>query len=56
MWRESHRVRPRLVRLVRDAVKRREIEHVPWSGGDDPVEAARLHGVKQTIEVAKALR
>ena len=54
--REYHGVRPRLVRLVRDAVERREIEHVPRSGGHDPVETARLHGVKQTIEVAKALR
>jgi hypothetical protein len=54
--REYHGVRPRLVRLVRDAVKCREVEHVPWSGGHDPIEAARLHGVKQTIEVAKALR
>src|SRR5262249_25032536 len=54
--REYHGVRPRLVRLVRDGVERREVEHVPWSGGHDPVEAARLHGVKQAIEVAKALR
>ena len=56
MAREYHGVRPRLVRLVRDAIERREVEHVPWSGGHDPVETARLHGVKQTIEVAKALR
>src|SRR6516225_580496 len=57
MWRESiHGVRPRLVRLVRDAVERCEVEYVPRSGGHDPVETARLHGVKQTIEVAKALR
>jgi hypothetical protein len=41
---------------VRDAVERREVEHVPRSGGHDPIETARLHGVKQTIEVAKALR
>src|SRR5215468_12434536 len=54
--REYHGVRPRLVRLVRDAVERCEVEHVPGSGGHDPVETARLHGVKQTIEVAKALR
>src|SRR5215475_10584064 len=54
--REYHGVRPRLVRLVRDAVERCEVEHVPRSGGHDPVETARLHGVKQTIEVAKALR
>ena len=49
-------VRPRLVRLVRDGVEPSEVEHVPRSGGHDPVETARLHGVKQTIEVAKALR
>jgi hypothetical protein len=54
--REYHRVRPRLVRLVRNAVKRREVKHVPRSGGHNPVETARLHGVKQTVEVAKALR
>src|SRR4029453_16435070 len=54
--REYHGVRPRLVRLVRDAVERCEVEHVPRSGGHDPVETARLYGVKQTIEVAKALR
>src|SRR2546430_11383601 len=54
--REYHGVRPRLVRLVRDAVERCEVEHVPRSGGHDPVETACLHGVKQTIEVAKALR
>jgi len=41
---------------VRDAVERCEVEHVPRSGGHDPVETARLHGVKQTIEVAKAFR
>jgi len=41
---------------VRDAVERSEVEHVPRSGGHDPVETARLHGVKQTIEVAKAFR
>src|SRR6516162_397562 len=56
MWRENHGIRSRLVRLVRDAVKCREVEHVPWSGGHDPIEVAPLHGVKQTIEVAKALR
>src|SRR5919197_1186636 len=54
--REYHGVRPRLVRLVRDAFERCEIEHVPRSGGHDPIETTRLHGVKQTIEVAKAFR
>src|SRR5262249_46509562 len=54
--REYHGVRPRLVRLVRNAVERCEVDPVPRSGGHDPVETARLHGVKQTIEVAKALR
>src|SRR5262249_12336116 len=54
--REYHGVRPRLVRLVPDAIERCEIEHVPRSGGHDPVETARPHGVKQTVEVAKALR
>src|SRR5262249_61860643 len=54
--REYHGVRARLVRLVPDAIERCEIEHVPRSGGHDPVETARPHGVKQTVEVAKALR
>src|SRR5262245_9869048 len=54
--REYHGVRPRLVRLVRDGVERCEVEDVQRSGRHDPVETARLHAVKQTIEVAKALR